>query len=285
MVEDIALLGREDHIGEIKENGLKVTLFEGTKSLKFKHCFSSFDELSGSQFDPELVIVCVKSHSLPQVSREIREHGLLNGKFSRATFILLMNGMGNKEMLNLPPERVYEGVTSIGVKFSQNGKVELKGIAKTVFEDGIIRDVKDFLKKRFEQKGYEIEFAPDFKKQQWSKLFVNSVINPITALTGKSNGIVLSWQLKSTVERIVEECVNVARMEGIEAERDDVLKFVDSVATKTALNTSSMLQDVQKGKVTEIDSINGYVIRLAKKHGISVPANETLYALVKTLEG
>lgn len=196
-----------------------------------------------------------------------------------------MNGMGNKEMLNLPPERVYEGVTSIGVKFSQDGSVELKGIAKTVFEDGIINGVKDFLKKRFEQNGYEIEFAPDFKKQQWNKLFVNSVINPITALVGKSNGIVLSCQLKSTVERIVEECVKVAGMEGIEAEKDDVLKFVNSVASKTALNTSSMLQDVQKGKVTEIDSINGFVIRLAKKHGIPVPANETLYALVKALEG
>ncbi|OPX74518.1 MAG: 2-dehydropantoate 2-reductase [Methanosaeta sp. PtaB.Bin018] len=236
-------------------------------------------------FDPELVVVCVKSHSLPQVSREIKEHGLLNGKFSRATFILLMNGMGNKEMLNLPPERVYEGVTSIGVKFSQDGMVELKGIAKTVFEDGIISDVKEFLKKRFGQNGYEIEFAPDFKKQQWNKLFVNSVINPITALTGKNNGIVLSCQLKDTVERIVEECVKVAGMEGVEAEKDDVLKFVSSVASKTALNTSSMLQDVQKGKATEIDSINGYVIRLARKHGVSVPANETLYALVKALEG
>lgn len=196
-----------------------------------------------------------------------------------------MNGMGNKEILKLPTERVYEGVTSIGVKFSQDGRVELKGVAKTVFEDRIVSDVKDFLKKRFEQNGYEIEFAPDFKKQQWNKLFVNSVINPITALTGKTNGIALSCQLKGTVERIIEECVKVGRMEGIEAEKDDVLKLVNSVASKTALNTSSMLQDVQKGKVTEIDSINGHVIRLAKKHGISVPANETLYALVKAIEG
>ncbi len=135
---------------------------------------------------------------------------------------------------------------------------------------------------RFEEKGFEIEFASDFKSQQWSKLFANAVINPITALTREKNGIVLSRHLEETVERIVDECIAVAEKEGLDLDRSEVLKFVCSIAEKTSMNTSSMLQDVLKGNRTEIDSINGYVIRLAKKHAIDVPVNETLYALVKS---
>ena len=73
------------------------------------------------------------------------------------------------------------------------------------------------MKERFEEKGFEIEFAKDFRSYQWNKLFVNSVINPITALTRKQNSVVISVSLKNTVERLVEECVSVADKE------DDIL--------------------------------------------------------------
>jgi 2-dehydropantoate 2-reductase len=126
--------------------------------------------------------------------------------------------------------------------------------------------------------------VPEFRAHQWNKLFVNSVINPITALTGGNNGIVLCEPLRSTVKKIVEECIEVARMEGIDAEADAILEFVLSVASKTSMNTSSMLSDTINRKRTEIESINGYVIRAAKKHNISVPINETLYAMIKTIE-
>ena len=180
-------------------------------------------------------------------------------------------------------DRVYEGITSFGVKFSKDGQIELKGKGKTVLEERINAKEKEFLKARFEEKRFEIEFAPDFKKHQWNKLIVNSVINPISALTGKENGIVLSDLLRETVKNIVKECVIVAGKEGIKADNESVLEVVYSVAKKTSQNTCSMLQDVKKKKMTEIDSINGYVIKLAKKHKIDVPVNETLYGLVKSL--
>jgi 2-dehydropantoate 2-reductase len=82
----------------------------------------------------------------------------------------------------------------------------------------------------------------------------------------------------------VEECVSAARLEGFDFNSADVTNFVSSVASRTSMNASSMLQDVLKGKKTEVDSINGYILRLAGKHSIPVPVNETLYALIKTLE-
>jgi 2-dehydropantoate 2-reductase len=193
--------------------------------------------------------------------------------------------MGNREVfdeLGLPDSQVLEGITSLGVKFSEDGMAELKGKGKTILEDKIGEDMKEFMMDRFLEKGFEIEFAQDFKEHQYSKLFVNCVINPITALTRRENGIVLSSVLKNTVQGAVREAVNVAAKEGIKRDEKSVRKMVYSVADKTSGNTSSMLQDLLKGKMTEIDSINGYIIRLAKKHKIEVPVNETLCELVKS---
>lgn len=284
-IENVALLGRKSHVQKIIEQGLRIDYPDGRSLLMpFKHCFSCLEELIDSDFFPEVVILCVKSYSLRGVLDEITAHDILYGKLKHASFILLMNGMGNREVFNPPSADVFEGVTSIGVNFPEDGHIELKGMGKTVLEDGINPKLKRFMKERFEEKGFEIEFSRNFNTHQWNKLFVNSVINPITALTRKQNGIVLFPQLVDTVERIVEECVSVASKEGCEADKDSVLNFVYSVSSKTKMNTSSMLQDVLRGKMTEIDSINGYVVRIARKHAITVPVNEALYALIKSIE-
>ena len=284
-IENVALLGRKSHINRIKDLGLQIDLPEGRKLVQFKHCFTGLDDLKASDFYPEIVIICVKTYSLPVVCDELRRSGLLQGRLKNALFILLMNGMGNREVfdeLDLRDSQVLEGITSLGVKFSEDGRVELKGKGKTILEAKICEDKKKFLLERFSEKGFEMEFAQDFMEKQYSKLFVNSVINPITALSRKENGIVLSPILKNTVEGAIREAVNVAATQGIDNDEKNVLEVIYSVAEMTSGNTSSMLQDVLKGRMTEIDSINGYIIRLAKKHNIEVPVNEALYGLVKS---
>ncbi len=283
-IENVALLGRKSHIQKIIKAGLRIDFPEGHKSLRYRHCFTSLGELCSSNFFPDKVIVCVKTYSLQRALDEIMASGALNGNLKKADFMLLMNGMGNRDVFKLTSHNVFEGVTSIGINFPEDGSIELRGRGKTVFEERIGPKIKHFMRKMFEEKGFEIEFAKDFKNHQWNKLFVNSVINPITALTREHNGIVLSKCLEDTVEKIVEECVSVAAKEGCIANKDTVLDLVHSIASKTSMNTSSMQQDVLRGRMTEIDSINGYVISLARKHGMKVPANETLYALVKSME-
>ncbi len=283
-VENVALLGRKGHIQKILEDGLKVKLPEGSRTIRFRHCLSRLSEIEELDFRPDIVVVCVKTHSIPVVLDEMIKSGLLNGKLKEAAILLLMNGMGNREMFDLPSHEIIEGITSIGVVFSENGSIELKGKGKTVLESKLRKNVLDFLQDRFEEKGFELEFSEDFKVHQWNKLFANAVINPITALTRKQNGIVLSSHLKDIVGKIVEECVSVAKRDGLDFDESEVRDFVYSISSKTSLNTSSMLQDVLKGKRTEIDSINGHIVRLARKHSLSVPINETLYALIKALE-
>ncbi len=137
------------------------------------------------------------------------------------------------------------------------------------------------MKARFEDREFQIEFSGDFKRQQWNKLFINSVINPLAALTRQKNGIILSEVLGGTVERVVREGVAVAQELGMDFDPDAVLELVLSVAEKTGENSCSMLQDVLKNKTTEIDSINGYIVRQAEEHSIAVPVNEALYGLIK----
>ncbi|HNX09170.1 MAG TPA: 2-dehydropantoate 2-reductase [Methanothrix sp.] len=285
-VRNVALLGRAGHIRTIRERGLQIDMTGQAlkKMLYFEHCFASLEELDASNFAPKLVIVCVKTHALPALCQELLQSGLLQSRLKDATFILLMNGMGNRDvfrMLNLPASRVLEGIAIMGVRFAENGRIELKGMGKTVLEDEIKELEKRELTERFVEKGFEIEFSKNFKEQQYGKLFANAAINPITALTCQKNSIVLSQALRNTVHGLISEAVKVAAKDDIMRDEEEVIKEVYSVAEKTRANTSSMLQDVLNGKKTEIDAINGYIIRQAKKHGIDAPVNEALYELVK----
>jgi len=283
-VESVALLGRAGHMNAIKERGMHVDLGEKRDVLHFRHCFSSLDELKRSDFYPQVVVVCVKTHSLPALARELRESGLLEERLKEARFILLMNGMGNREALlncGLDSPRLFEAITSFGVVLAGEGRIELKGRGKTVIQDGMGREEMDFLTERLSEKGFEIEFSRDFSRQQYQKLLVNAAINPITALTRRQNSIILSPVLKSTVERVVAEAVAVAAADGVAIQEMEAFNLVLSVAERTAANTSSMLQDVLRGRRTEIEAINGYIVRQGKKHGIAVPANEALYGMVK----
>jgi 2-dehydropantoate 2-reductase len=284
LVENVALLGREGHVSQIRRSGLRINLLNEIKTIGFRHCCSRLDQLPSSNIHPSIALVCVKAPSLPRLLCDLRSSGLLHSMLWEASFILLMNGMGNRDNFTLPSHQVFEGITSMGVTFPEDGLVELKGVGDTLVEEDTPREIKMFMGERLAEKGFEIKFPRDFKRRQWIKLFANAVINPLTALTGEKNGIVLSRALEKTAESIVEECVDVARQEGMDFDKMSVMEMVLSIAEKTSENTSSMLQDILRGKGTEIEVINGYVIGLGHKHGIPVKVNETLYSLVKARE-
>lgn len=284
LVENVALLGREGHILQIRRSGLRINLFNKIKCLRFEHCYHQLDQLASSDFHPCIALVCVKTHALPILHSDLQSSGLLDDRLKKVSFILLMNGMGNRESFALASHRIFEGITSLGVTFPTDGLIELKGVGDTMIEAGMADEIEQFMWESLAEKGFRIEFPRDFRRHQWTKLFANAVINPLTALTEEKNGVVLSRTLEKTAESIVDECVGVARMEGMYFDKERVLEMVREVAEKTSQNTSSMLADILRGKVTEIDSITGYVIGLGRKHGIPVKVNEMLYSLVKAKE-
>jgi 2-dehydropantoate 2-reductase len=153
------------------------------------------------------------------------------------------------------------------------------------------------------QNDMDVQLCHDIESRIWFKLFVNSAINPLTALYNIPNGRLLQApQLMRVAEDVVNEAVNVAIKKGVTHllpgneenmpdYRDDAriickraMERVRLVATRTAANRSSMLSDIDRGRPTEIDSINGYIARIGKELGVDISINRTLVRLVKAKE-
>jgi len=135
--------------------------------------------------------------------------------------------------------------------------------------------------KAFRDAGIEVTVADDMRERLWEKLAVNAGINPVTALARVPNGALLGGESHSLAVGATRETARVAREQGIDLSDERALAALEDVVEKTAANESSMLQDVQAKRRTEIDAISGYV---ADRATDPVPVTETLRDLVRTWE-
>ena len=132
--------------------------------------------------------------------------------------------------------------------------------------------------------GIETSVSDNVKEVVWDKLLVNVGINAITALTGIRNGQLLDLPAtKRLSETAVAEAVALASAQGVRV-RKHALEHVFRIAAMTAGNRSSMGQDVDRHRPTEIDAINGFVVRESEKLGLASPVNRTLSALIETMQ-
>jgi 2-dehydropantoate 2-reductase len=133
--------------------------------------------------------------------------------------------------------------------------------------------------------GLETKVSRDIDSVIWSKLVVNVGINALTAITRLKNGELTKHDgTREILRSAVQEAVKVTKRKRIRLAYDDPIQKVESVCKGTAANISSMLQDVLNQKRTEIDFINGAIVRQGKSLGIPVPVNSVLTDLVRTLE-
>ncbi len=122
--------------------------------------------------------------------------------------------------------------------------------------------------------GLDSTFVSDVEPYVWSKLVVNAAVNPVTALAGVRNGVLLAdAALHRRAELLAREAAAVARASGVDLPFDDPVSLLDDVVRATAANRSSMLQDLDAGRSTEIDAINGALTRRARALGIAIPEN------------
>ncbi len=235
----------------------------------------------------DLVLICVKAYDTEVVARRLR--ALDPPPF----FLTLQNGVGNVELLgnSLPREKVLAGITSHGATALGPGWVRHAGRGDTFVGSGFGEENEDqgpgvrMAQYCLTSAGFETRTVPRINPLIWSKLLVNVGINALSALTRLRNGDLLSFPVtEQTLEEAVAEALRVARTKGIELIYDDPLGQVKEVCRSTAPNLSSMLQDVLKEKRTEIDFINGTILREAEKLGIPAPVNALLTRLVQALE-
>jgi 2-dehydropantoate 2-reductase len=269
-----------DHVQTINNEGLSIEREGKTHTLSIKA--TTDPEQIGQA---ELVIIFVKSTQTASAAETARK---LAG--SVGAVMTLQNGMGNADILSeyIAPEKVLAGTTSHGATMLGPGSIRHAGVGSTTIgawaetEQGQerARIISDF----FTRVGIESEAVDDVRSVLWNKLLINIGINAITALTAIKNGQILD--LESTKElsrKAVEEAMKIAGEMNIDV-REDAIDHVYAVAKATAANRSSMGQDVDNKRQTEIGTINGFIVSEAKRLGLQAPVNETLTALVETLQ-
>jgi 2-dehydropantoate 2-reductase len=191
--------------------------------------------------------------------------------------------MGNRETLVkvLGEPRVALGVTTTGATLIGPGRVRPGG-------EGVIsigaHPRLDPLADLLRQAGFEVEILPEADDLFWSKLVVNVAINPLTALLRIPNGELLRRpSARRLLGAAAQETATIATALGRRLTFQDPVEMAESVAQRTAVNHSSMYQDLLRGAPTEIDAICGAVVAAGEGLHIPTPVNSVLWLLIKAV--
>ena len=210
--------------------------------------------------------------------------------FADASVASVQNGIGNEEAIAGHVERVVRGTTFPAGRLVEPGHVQWDVKGDTTigpFEPSPAPAGEiERLAEACTRAGLPTSAVADARGPQWRKLIFNAATNPVGALTGLTHGRVCENQgLRELVSGLVDEGKAVAAAQGIELDADPE-ELIDHAARPDVAydHKASMLQDVEARRPTEIDYLNGGIVRFGREHGVSAPLNEAILALVKGLE-
>jgi 2-dehydropantoate 2-reductase len=269
---------RKDHIDRIRSRGL--TLEEKGKTHLIR-VNATIDVTSIGEAD--LVLFFVKTY---QTEKAVSDSLVLQKEDT--IFLTLQNGLGNEEAICKAVDRkkVMLGVTNHGATLFDPGHIRHAGWGETQIGEleGKVTERANQIALMFQRAGIETRVSSRIYDLIWEKLLINVGINALTALTGLKNGQLLDFpETLRLMEVLVSEAAEVARRKGIRIEGNPMEK-VRNIAEATRENRSSMGQDFDYKRRTEIDSINGAIVREAKNLGVSVPNNQMITDLIKVIE-
>jgi len=232
----------------------------------------------------DLIIICVKSYDTKNAITQCKTLST-----DKTSILTLQNGLGNIEIITetLGSERVIGGVTNLGSTLIDTGKAIYAGKGETIIGrlDGKVTIELRMVREIFNKVGLETRISHDIKTILWSKLIINTGINALAGITRLKNGKLIEFEGTRKIMRLaVTEAVRIAKRKRIKLIYDDPLAKVEAVCEATAENVSSMLADVLCKKQTEVDFINGVILRLGQELNIPVPVNALLVDLIKTIE-
>jgi len=278
--EEVWLLDHnKERSQEIAQSGIKVEGVSGNWQVSPK-ISADINEIGPA----DLLIISVKSYDTKQAISAIKP--LIK---EDSAVLTLQNGIGNIEIITeaIGSERVIAGVTNLGATFIKPGFIRHAGKGETAIGriDGKMTVKMRSIRQIFNKAGLETKISRDIKGLIWSKLIVNSGINALSAIVRLNNGRLTEFEgTKKIMRETVTEAMRIAKRKRIKLLFDDPLAKVEAVAEATGPNISSMLQDILRKKRTEIDFINGVIVRQGQELGIPVPVNQVLVDLIKTIE-
>lgn len=268
----VTLIGRPDHVAAIRQGGLRLEA-------------QGFDEHVGLQASTEpsavagaqLVLFCVKSTDTAPAAASIAPH-----LSADALLLTLQNGVDNDIRLReLLPQEILPAVVYVATAMAGPGHVRHHGRGELVI--GPSRR-SQAVAQALIAAGVPTSISDNVRGALWAKLILNCAYNALSAITRLPYGeLVRQPGIPATIAGLVAECSAVARADGITVP-GDVDAAVRDIATTMAGQFSSTAQDVMRGKRSEIDHLNGYVVARGEALGVGTPLNRTMLALVKAIE-
>lgn len=279
----VTLIGRRGHVEAIARDGLIIVREGGETRVSVA---ATIDDAAVR--DADLVLFCVKSQDTESAARAIAPHLPTD-----ARILALQNGVDNAARLAaVLPQPVHAAVVYVGTIVEGPGRVRHSGGGRLVI--GTPREARGrgdaaadlaAIAATFERAGVPCATTDDVEAALWTKLAVNCAFNAVSALGRSRYGrMAASAPVRAVMEDAVREAVAVARADGVALDESALVANVWDVAKAMAGQHSSTAQDVMRGRTTEIDALNGYVVRRGGELGVAVPVNRTLHALVKLLE-
>ena len=269
---EVTLVGRRQHVEAIRRSGLRIQTNAFDESVAVR----AAEDASGLK-GAELVLFSVKSPDTERTGAEMAAHLERN-----AAIVTLQNGVDNAERLAAVLKReVIPAVVYVATEMAGPGHVRHHGRGELVIGPS---DKSTDIQATFAKAGVPVEISDNVIGVLWGKLVVNCAYNALSAIAQLPYGILVKGQgIPEVQDQVVNECLAVARASGITIP-GDLHVGVHKLAQTMAGQYSSTAQDLARGKPTEIDHLNGVVVRKGAALGIPTPANAVLLALVKLLE-
>jgi 2-dehydropantoate 2-reductase len=268
----VTLIGRPQHVAAVLRDGLLLD----TQAFQMHIPMQASTDASGIQ-GAELVLCCVKSTDTESAAAEMAPH------LAPDTIVLsLQNGVDNAERLQaLLCREVSPAVVYVATEMAGPGHVKHHGRGELVI--GPTAD-SDALARLFSEAGIPLQISDNVAGALWAKLILNCAYNALSAITQLPYGQMVQGEgVTGVMHDIVQECLAVAQGEGVIVP-GDIAEAVARIAQTMPAQLSSTAQDLARGKRSEIDHLNGYILRKGAALGIATPANRLLHSLVRLLE-
>ncbi len=281
-------IGRQSVVKTIEKQGITITGIWGEHQIRLDHVHTDINELPVSRFD--LILISVKSFDTKSAVWAIKpyiDHNTL--------VVCAQNGYGNYETACAILEKRQVILTRLlfGVELLAPGSVKVSVCGDDVIvgspENTISREILESLAQIFSRAGIPSRYSPDIIKFLWGKILYNCSLNALGATLEVPYGTLGdNNNLRKIMDSVVREIFAVAKFYQIpffwDKPEEYLPHFYEKLLPLTSAHHSSMLQDIQMGKKTEIDALNGAMVTLGKKAGIDTPINWVLTKIIKAKE-
>ena len=274
----VTLVGRARHVEAIRRNGL----FLESRQFRQQIPIAATNDVSAAH-DADIVLFCVKSYDTEEAAQ-----ALAPNLGSGALVLSLQNGVDNADRIKAGAKiEAVPAVVYVAVAIGEPGRILHSGRGDLIIGElpaSTCRRDLATVAATFERAAIPCRVSGNIEADLWTKMIMNCAYNAISALGRSQYGpIVKNPWAREVMTQVTKEAIAVAGAAGVQLP-EGVVEAVLKLAETMSGATSSTAQDIARGSRTEIDSLNGYVVRLGAQLGVAAPGNQTLHGLVKLLE-